>query len=1490
MTDRTENRQSRATLGLILALAIALGLVLLVTMAGTGRAASPAAGQAPAASCNTTVSDDVTVSTTWTLASSPYCLQPGVDVSSGVTLTMEPGVSLYMITATSGLTVGGSLIAVGAPTQPITFTSYQATPQPGDWARLYVLAGSRVRLEYADVSFGGHGNYLSTETTCSNPTYLPLPDADTAAVWVQDYVPGTAPGIEIRHARIHDNRGSGLYFYGESGSGGGWVATVEDTQIDHNTAAAICENNWLADQYSAPTYRNLVLADNGADSLVFPIYFRPHVDRTLDGPGSFNGQPILLINGASISTNDDAVLTIAPGTTLLFTPWAPDIGSRGSLYRDLQAEGTPTQPITFTSGAPEPQVGDWGGIRVDHGRLAYCDISYAGPPYSGTWGNEGLRVGDDVTVRRCNIHHNDAGVKSIDDVYPFSVLSENDIHHNRIGLILSGTSPALYGNNIYENSEYGLTVANQYWVPDARDIWWGHPTGPYHPVSNPSGLGDRLEDFWYQGYATLPARFTPWRTSPAEGSPPTLQVLAPADGAVLTQLPQQVQLRATDPNEGEPLYFRVEIYAGYALIRSYDLREDATGWDRASYIPGASETVTATLTLPEALPNGDYTWEARVSDGWHTVTTPRRALSVSLSGWGLAAVTPSEVIATPSEAQAISIHGVGLTAGAQVWLEQERYDGEVQRLDPAWMQFVSSQQIDVEVNLIGRSGPWEVVVSQGGQTRRTPLYVLPYLALTGLDYMNEPQIVMNHITSHDLNLSNYGTAAGVAIIGVIVPTGTLVLLPDSMDPEQIEYLGQTDDRTHLYAIHLAAQENRLEQLYFQLPQSAVNLPGDPPDPAKWNWGDPLRFRFSVLAQPTEEGWEVLRQETANLEELINGSFWGSALIEGWAIDQYAELADEAAAGEYIERLGALYPLIADALVMRQMQEFQLLADLVLEAGDVGAASALRSEPAAEASGRPAPQNGGFGEWLRRQIGDPWSFLKGFMLQANEDGIPWDPGGMGYERGTFVVSEAEGLVDGLTFGIYKPGIGYWNYYHINGKEQGLVKIGEALGNFLSIPFGLRLPGQATEGGIGLIRKAADGLRPGGDLYWRSFKLTVEGNTQEPARLGLSVIRKTTDDVASMWKGRDFNLIHWGDNPSFGGSHWGIGWTRQPVMINGEIQYGAMGEVLNGSGTHLYTNHAYIPYKWRGRPFGEIGNIGDLRDQFGMIKQLEVTQWRSGMVEESLTYPANYVDETACGDGSQELAASWDPNDLTGWPQRTHIRPTQELEFLIRFENVATATLPAETVTVTLPVDPNLDWASMRLLGSSHPQTVTVEADPAGRTLVWAFPGIDLPPNVTPPEGEGWVRLRIAPNGTLTTGQQIAAQAAIVFDQNEPIVTNRVTYTIDLHPPLASLAPAGTNGPWPLVELTATDNAGGSGVGSVGLFYSPDNVKWFAGPVLTTITPTEVLTGVVTFIAPSRHYWLRAAAADRVGNVSPLSDEWIEVEIDLPYRSNLPLIMR
>ena len=99
-----------------------LALLLLVFwLLLAGAAAS--AGPAPAPlSLGTIVGGTIATDTTWTVEGSPYILQSeNVTVNDNVTLTIEAGVTVELNTARS-LWVNGTLLAVGTPTQPITFT------------------------------------------------------------------------------------------------------------------------------------------------------------------------------------------------------------------------------------------------------------------------------------------------------------------------------------------------------------------------------------------------------------------------------------------------------------------------------------------------------------------------------------------------------------------------------------------------------------------------------------------------------------------------------------------------------------------------------------------------------------------------------------------------------------------------------------------------------------------------------------------------------------------------------------------------------------------------------------------------------------------------------------------------------------------------------------------------------------------------------------------------------------------------------------------------------------------------------------------------------------------------------------------------------------------------------------------------------------------------------------------------------------------------
>jgi hypothetical protein len=166
-------------------------------------------------------------------------------------------------------------------------------------------------------------------------------------------------------------------------------------------------------------------------------------------------------------------------------------------------------------------------------------------------------------------------------------------------------------------------------------------------------------------------------------------------------------------------------------------------------------------------------------------------------------------------------------------------------------------------------------------------------------------------------------------------------------------------------------------------------------------------------------------------------------------------------------------------------------------------------------------------------------------------------------------------------------------------------------------------------------------------------------------------------------------------------------------------------------------------------------------------------------------------------------------------------TEPLFYTITFENLPEATANAEFVTIFDEIDPNLNLATLEILGTSSDSTFSY--DVTGRTVSFQFVGIDLPPNVTAPEGEGYVKFSIRPNAGLEEGTEIRNEASIVFDFNPPIETPEVVHEIRSAADVAALVVAPIE-----VEL-----------GSAALFQvSAGNLRGdVAGDVTLTIVPPD-----------------------------------------------------
>ena len=98
------------------------------------------------------VSGSITANTMWTANGGPYDVTASISISSGATLTIEPGTSVYLGSGVNfTIASGGTLSALGTDTQPIRFTRAPGTS--ANWGGMTV--NGIANISYAHFEFNG---------------------------------------------------------------------------------------------------------------------------------------------------------------------------------------------------------------------------------------------------------------------------------------------------------------------------------------------------------------------------------------------------------------------------------------------------------------------------------------------------------------------------------------------------------------------------------------------------------------------------------------------------------------------------------------------------------------------------------------------------------------------------------------------------------------------------------------------------------------------------------------------------------------------------------------------------------------------------------------------------------------------------------------------------------------------------------------------------------------------------------------------------------------------------------------------------------------------------------------------------------------------------------------------------------------------------------------------------------------------------------------
>jgi hypothetical protein len=168
----------------------------------------------------------------------------------------------------------------------------------------------------------------------------------------------------------------------------------------------------------------------------------------------------------------------------------------------------------------------------------------------------------------------------------------------------------------------------------------------------------------------------------------------------------------------------------------------------------------------------------------------------------------------------------------------------------------------------------------------------------------------------------------------------------------------------------------------------------------------------------------------------------------------------------------------------------------------------------------------------------------------------------------------------------------------------------------------------------------------------------------------------------------------------------------------------------------------------------------------------------------------------------------------------------MDYRIFFENKAEATDNAYRIVIDDQLDDNVfDVSTVRFGQTSHEGTeYNWKMSRNGNQLRWEIEGIELPPNVNAPEGEGYVSFSVDLKPDLKNGTQVKNKAAIRFDYNDVIETNEYMNTLDLVAPTTTMwSSAWQDG---VATVTCHGNDEGSGISHY-LFYasaSGDDYKY------------------------------------------------------------------
>ena len=415
-----------------------------------------------------------TISENRVWASSSYFIEGSLEIrrsgSETCTLTISPGCTLKFASGSQvriGYNGWGQMKAEGTDTQPILFTSMNG--ESGSWSGVLFEGGSdddplhgiENSLKHCIVE-NAVDNFRAFGTTKPEVEDCVFRNASDRGVYFSSEFNRTMVRVTVEN-----NGGNGIYAYDAP-------FKIQEGQIINNGGYGIYVENSLIELYDSE------ISNNGNYAMYYNnIHYVSVLDATFTGNAvdgvaiaggqmsesrTWNTHDYYIFGDVWVARGGEACrLTLSPGTTLRFTEGKRMQISRHDYYSqndygELNAIGTASQPITFTS--MNGEAGGWNGLYFHdwsdnlsgmESVLKYCIIE-KGNDYNLHMSS----TGQPAQIENC-IFRDAVG----DGVYLYysgtpTLQSCQLLNNGNYGLRLYNTSPVVKKTTIRDNASYGL--------------------------------------------------------------------------------------------------------------------------------------------------------------------------------------------------------------------------------------------------------------------------------------------------------------------------------------------------------------------------------------------------------------------------------------------------------------------------------------------------------------------------------------------------------------------------------------------------------------------------------------------------------------------------------------------------------------------------------------------------------------------------------------------------------------------------------------------------------------------------------------------------------------------------------------------------------------------------------------------------------------------------------------------------------------------------